>query len=602
MTDRRSQAEGRPEGRPLNPQGEPAYGEHASPFRRVPRKPVVQRLLPVSEELPRYGRGTLRRDVLAGITVAALALPAGMAYAELAGLSPAAGLYALLLPTVAYTLLGSSRQLIVGPEGSIAALVATAIIPLAGNDAGRYAWLASLLALLVAGVYLLARMVKLGWVADYFSRAVLVGYIHGVAVFLIIGQLGKLFGLDIQATDPFPQLLEVGRELSELDPTTLVVAIACLAPVLVIRRLAPRFPGSLIVVILAIAASAILDLEARGVAVAGEIPPGLPGFDLPPIRISDVWALLPAALGIFFVGFSDAILTARSFAGKHGQHVRADQELFALGVANLAAGATQSFAVGASGSRTAVNDQMGGRTQIAGLVGAGSIALVLLFLTEPMRYLPKATLGAVIVAAAIGLIEPEAWRTLARTHRFEVMIAATTTICVVAIGVIGALGIAVVLSIVDVVRRGATPHDAVLGWVERLGRYADVRLHPSARVVPGVLVYRLDDGLFFANANYVRGRIREGIEGAPAAVRWFVFDAEALTRIDATGVAALLSTIDSLRADDITFVVARLKGPMRASFASPGLTDSIGEEHFYPTVRAAVAAFQQAPPPARSRS
>jgi sulfate permease, SulP family len=266
--------------------------------------------------------------------------------------------------------------------------------------------------------------------------------------------------------------------------------------------------------------------------------------------------------------------------------------LFALGIANAAAGVTQTFAIGASGSRTAVNDQMGGRTQIAGLVGAGSIALVLLFLTEPMQYLPKATLGAVIIGAAVGLIEPDAWRMLARTNRFEVIIAATTMIGVVAIGVIGALGIAVALSIVDVVRRSATPHDAVLGWVERLGRYADVRLHPSARVMPGLLVYRLDDGLFFANASYVRGRIHEAVEGAPTPVRWLVFDAEALTRVDATGVAALNQTIDGFRAEGITFVVARLKGPMRTSFGSAGLTERIGEEHFYPTVREAVEAFQ----------
>jgi sulfate permease, SulP family len=582
-------------GRSSEPPAEPAYAEETSPFRRPARKPVVQRLLPVSGELPGYGKGTLRRDVLAGVTVAALALPAGMAYAELAGLSPAAGLYALLLPTVAYTLLGSSRQLIVGPEGSIAALVATAIIPLAGGDPARYASLASLLALLVASIYLVARIIKFGWVADYFSRAVLVGYIHGVAVFLIIGQLEKLFGLDIEATDPVPQLLEVAREVSDFDSTTLVVGVACLAPLLVLRWLAPKVPGPLVVVVLAIAASAFLDLEAKGVAVAGEIPPGLPGFDLPSFDARDVWALLPAALGIFFVGFSDAILTARSFAGKHGQHVRADQELFALGAANLAAGVTQSFAVGASGSRTAVNDQMGGRTQISGLVGAGSIAIVLLFLTEPMRYLPKATLGAVIVGAAIGLIEPDAWRALARTQRFEVMIAATTAIGVVAIGVIGALGIAVALSIVDVVRRSATPHDAVLGWVERLGRYADVRLHPRARVVPGVLVYRLDDGLFFANASYVRGRIHEAVQGAPTPVRWLVFDAEALTQVDATGVAALNQTIDGLRAESITFVVARLKGPMRDSFGAAGLTVRIGEDNFYPTVREAVDAFQRSP-------
>jgi SulP family sulfate permease len=571
------------------------YGREASPFQPAARRPVLHRMVPVSEQLPDYHGGTLRRDLLAGVTVAALALPAAMAYAELAGLSPVAGLYALLLPTVAYTLLGSSRQLIVGPEGSIAALVATALVPLAADDPGRYASLAALLAVLVGAIFLAARLVRLGWVADYFSRAVLIGYIHGVAVVLIVGQLGKLFGLDIDAQDPLPQLAEVARELTGLSGTTLAVGVACLAPLLLLRWRAPKIPGPLVVVVLAIAASAALGLADDGVAVVGEIPPGLPGIELPALRIADVVALLPAALGIFFVSFSDEILTARSFAGKHGQHVRGDQELAAMGVANLAAGITQSFPVGASGSRTAVNDQMGGRTQFSGLIGAGAIALVLLFLTEPMQYLPKATLGAVIVAAAIGLIEPAAWRGLARTSRVEVAIAAVTMAGVVVVGVLEALLVAVALSIVDVVRRSATPHDAVLGWVERLGRYADVRLHPSATVTPGVLVYRLDDRLFFANASYVRGRIREAVDGAPTPVRWLVFDAEALSHVDATGADALERIYHSLREEGITLTLARLKGPMRHELRDAGVLDLVGEDHLYPTVRAAVQAASATP-------
>ena len=267
-----------------------------------------------------------------------------------------AGLYALLLPTVAYTLLGSSRQLIVGPEGSIAALVAAALVPLAADDPGRYASLAALLAVLVGAVFIAARLVRLGWVADYFSRAVLIGYIHGVAVVLIVGQLGKLLGLDIGAQDPLAQLAEVVGELDNLSGATLAVGIACLAPLLLLRWRAPKIPGPLLVVILAIAASAAIGLAEEGVAVVGEIPPGLPGIQLPGLSLSDVLALLPAALGIFFVSFSDEILTARSFAGKRGQHVRADQELTAMAGANLAAGLTQAFPVGASGSRTAVND------------------------------------------------------------------------------------------------------------------------------------------------------------------------------------------------------------------------------------------------------
>jgi SulP family sulfate permease len=522
--------------------------------------------------------------------VAALALPSGMAYAELAGLSPVAGLYALLLPTVAYTLLGSSRQLIIGPEGSIAALVATAVIPLADGDPGRYASLAALLALMVGGVFLLARIIRLGWVADYFSRAVLIGYIHGVAVVLIFGQLGKLFGLDIEAQDALPQLVEFGREISGLSVNTVLVGIACLAPLLLLRSLFPKFPAALVVVIVAIGASALLGLSDRGVTTVGEIPSGLPSVAIPSSDLGDIVLLLPAALGIFLVGFADEILTARSFAGKHGQHVRAEQELVAIGTANIAAALTQSFAVGASGSRTAVNDQMGSRTQISGLIAAGAVAVVLLFLTEPMQYLPKATLGAVIVAAAIGLADTKAWRGLVRTSGVEATIAGITMAGVIVVGVLEALVVAVALSILDVVRRSASPHDAVLGWSERLGRYANVRLHPRARVVPGILVYRLDDRLFFANASYVRGRIREAIDGAPSPVRSLIFDAEALTHIDATGIAALKQLIEDLRREGIRFLFARLKGHVKGILREAGVLEMIGEDRSRPTVRAAVEA------------
>ena len=272
------------------------------------------------------------------------------------------------------------------------------------------------------------------------------------------------------------------------------------------------------------------DLSAHGVATVGTIPSGLPTIRVaarraPPTSLH----LLPAALGVFAVGYADSILTARSFAGRSGDHVRANQELLALGAANLGAGVTQSFPVGASGSRTAVNAQVGGRTQFVGIISAVAIAIVLLFLTEPVSYLPSACLGAVIVAAAIGLIEPGAWRALARAGRAEVVIAAVTMAGVIAVGVLEALVVAVALSIVDVVRRSARPHDAVLGWVERLGRYADVSLHPRAIVTPGVVVYRLDDRLLFANAEYVKGRIHEAIAGAKTPTRWLVFDAEGVS-------------------------------------------------------------------------
>lgn len=321
---------------------------------------------------------------MAGVTVAALALPSAVAYAELAGLSPVVGLYALLAPPIAYALLGSSRQLIVGPKGSIAALVATAILPLAAGNADRYASLAALVALLVGGVFLAARVFRLGWVADYFSRAVLIGYIHGVAIVLALSQLGKLFGLDIEAHDPVPQLAEFVDEIAGSSGPTSVVAAACLAPLLTLRVVSPNLPAALLVAASAIALSAALSLESSGVAIVGKIGSGLPGVGIPAWQLGDAVGLLPAALGIFVVSFADEILTARSFAGKHGQHVRANQELFAMGFANIAAGFTHAFPIGASGSRTAVNDQSGARTRLSGLVSVAAVGVVLLFLTAPL--------------------------------------------------------------------------------------------------------------------------------------------------------------------------------------------------------------------------
>ena len=561
----------------------------ASPFQPPARRPLLQRLIPIIEHVPGYRAGTLRRDLLAGVTVAALALPASLAYAEIAGLSPVIGLYALLLPAVAYTFFGSSRQLIVGPEGSISVLVGAAIIPLT-TDPEQRASLAALLALLVGGVFLGARLARLGWIADYFSRPVLIGYLHGVAIVLIIGQLGKLFGLSINAQTPPGKIIEFIKEIGDISWITLVVGVVSLVILLLARWMSRKFPGALLVVVLAIVVSAVAGLAEQSVAIVGQIPAGLPSVELPTLRPSNIVTLLPPAIGIFFVGFSSQILIARSFAGRHSQHIEANAELVAMGAANLVAGISQGLPVGASDSRTAVNDQMGARTQVSGLITAVVIGLVLLFLTGPMQYLPTATLGAVIVVAALGLVNFNDWRGLARISRVEVAIAATTTAGVITVGVLRALLLAVALSVVDAVRRSATPHDAVLGWVERMDRYADVQLHPTAKTVPGVLVYRLDDRLFFANSDYVKGRIREALAGAQTPVRWLVFDAEALNHVDATGVRMLTELIEALRKESITFVFARLHDPTHSHLDQAGVLDLVGEEHLYPTVRGAVAA------------
>jgi sulfate permease, SulP family len=357
-----------------------------------------------------------------------------------------------------------------------------------------------------------------------------------------------------------------------------------------LRTFVPKLPGALIVVILAIVLSWAFGFADHGIAEVGKIPAGLPSFKIPTPSFSDIVQLVPAALGIFLVCFADEILTARSFAGKHNQSVRGSQELLAIGAASAAAGVTQGFPIGASGSRTAVNDDMGARTQIAGLFAAAAVAVILLLLTGPVQYLPKAVLGAVIVVAASGLIDPQAWRSLAAIDSVEVAIAGVTTGCVIVFGVLAALVVAVGLSIIDTVRRSARPNDAVLGWDARLGRYADVSLHPSARTTPGVVVYRLDDRLFFANARYFKGRVREAIRAAPPTVSWLVLDADAITHVDATGLDALGDVAKDLKRDEITLVMARLRTRMEEQFEDAGVLDVIGPGHLYPTVRAAVEA------------
>ena len=576
--------------------GRGTYGDAAA-FRRAAREPLLVRAVPVTRDVPSYRPASAGRDLLAGLTVAALAVPSAMAYGQLAGLSPVNGLYALLLPTVAYVLLGSSRRLVIGPEGATSTLVAAAVLPLAVAGSADAAELASMLALLVAVCFFLARLLRIGWIADYFSRPVLIGYLHGVAITLVVAQLGKLLGLDIDASEPLGRLWEIAKELDDVSGATVAVSAVALATLAGLRRFVPLLPGALIVVVGAIGASWAFDFGSHGIALVGPVEGGLPRPTLPTPGLADVVRLVPAAVGLFLVAFADEILTARAFAGKRREHVRASQELLTMGVANAAAGFTQAFSIGASGARTAVNDSMGARTQIAGLFSVGAVVLILLFLTSPIQYLPDAILGAVIVVAGITIVDVAAWRSLAAIDRVEVAIAGVTTACVVVFGVLEALVVAVGLSIIDTVRRSARPYDAVLGWVPDLQGYRNVAIYPSAQVTPGVVVYRLDDRLFFANAGYVKGRVLEAIRAAPTETEWVVFDAEAVNHIDATGMEALIDLTRDLRRDGISLVVARLRTRMKPDFDVSGLTDEVGPEHFYPSVKLAVDAFVRDPAP-----
>ena len=564
------------------------YDPGVSPFKPRRRASTTARTFPVSTELGGYPKRDARRDAIAGITVAALAIPSAMAYAELAGLSPVAGLYALLLPAVAYAIFGSSRQLVVGPEGALSLLVVATVAPLAAGSASAYAVLAAMLAVLVGAIAIVGRVIRLGWIADYFSRAVLVGYLHGIAIVLVCGQLGKLFGVPIEADDPIPQMRELPANWGH--PRTHHGGRVRLAG-------RPR------------AASSLCAQGARGtcggrrrdrcllcgrsVGARGgrrrSHPFGPPVVALARDRFRQDARSPARSSGDFRCGLRRRH-PHRPLVRRTQRSTRRRQPGIAgHRAANVSSGFTQGFPVGASGSRTAVNEQIGGRTQLVGIMSAAATALVLLFLTGPVAQLPKACLGAVIVAAAISLVEPDAWRALARAGRSQVAIAAVTLVGVVVFGVLQALIVAVALSIVEVVMRSAKPHDAVLGYVPRLGRWANVSVHPRARITPGVVVYRLDDRLFFANARYVSGRIREAVAGAPTETEFLVFDAEGCNGLDASGVEAFEQLGKALEASGVTLVIARMKSNLETQFAATGLSARVGADRFFGTVDEAVA-------------
>ena len=556
----------------------------------APSRWRLSRLVPGLGRLRHYERAWLRFDVIAGITVAAYLVPQVMAYAGVAGLPPEVGLWAIMPPLVIYAFLGSSRQLSVGPESTTALMTATVVGGLAAGDPSTYAALAAALAILVGVLALFAFLARLGFIADLLSKPVLAGYMAGVAIIMIIGQLSKVTGVPVDG-DTMPQeLRSFIANIGEISWAITTLAGCVLVLMLVGSRIRRRWPWPLIGIVIATLAVWAFSLDDHGIPVVGQIPQGLPTPHLPDIDLSQLEGLLLPALGVLIVGYSDNVLTARAFADRNGYEIDANQELLALGAANAGAGVTQAFPIGSSSSRTAVNDQMGGKTQVVGIVVAAVAAIVLLFLTQPVEKLPSACLGAVIVVAAIGLVSVSDWKGLRAAGRGQVVIAVITTLVVVLVGVLEALVVAVILSILDVIARSSRPHDAVLGWVPRMGRYADVAVHPSARVTPGVVVSRLDARLFFGNARYFRARVREAIAGAPTPTRWLVFDAQFVNDVDASGAEAVEQMYASLRARDVHFVVARLEDHAQHRFDATGLTDLIGPANFHPTVEAAVRA------------
>ncbi|MGW2036723.1 SulP family inorganic anion transporter [Streptomyces virginiae] len=539
-----------------------------------------------------YRAAWLRGDVLAGITVAAYLVPQVMAYAGVAGLPPVAGLWAAVPAMVLYALSGSSRLLSVGPESTTALMTAVAVGPPAAGDPARYAVLSAALAVVVGLLCLVAWAVRLGFLADLLSRPVLVGYLAGVALIMIVDQLPRLTGTSGSGAGFFPQLFSFLRHLGDLHRPTAVLAAGCLALLFVLPLVWPPLPGPLVVLALATAVVAGFDLDANhGISVIGAVPTGLPGFALP--DPSDYADLVLPAVGVLLVGYSDVVLTARAFARHDDPHpLAANRELLALGVSNIGAGVLHGFPVSSSASRTALADSAGARTQAYSLVGAACVAAVLLFLGPLLARTPSAALGAIVVYAAVRLIEVGEFRRLAAFRRREFLLALGCGLGVLALGILYGVLLAVALSVAELLTRVARPHDAVEGIVPGLAGMHDVDDYPSARTVPGLLVYRYDSPLFFANAEDFRRRALASISAQDEPVHWFVLNTEANVEVDITA----LDAVEALRAEvtdkGIVFALARVKHDLRRLLDAYGLTASIGPERVFPTLPTAVAAYR----------
>lgn len=544
-------------------------------------------------ELRSYRRCALRDDTQAGLSVAAYLVPQALAYATLAGLSPAAGLWAALPPLLVYAILGSSRQLSVGPESTTALMTAAVLAPIVGgDDPVRYAASAAVLAILVGLLCLGAGMLRLGYLANMLSKPVLVGYMLGVALAMVAGQLGRIAGVEV-AGDTVPAQLAAFAEAADgVHWPTACLAGGVLAVVLTIERVAPKLPAPLIGVLVATVVTWAGELTRFGVAVVGAVPVGLPAPAMPWLTVDQIQALIAPAIGISVVAFSDNILTARAFASRAGQNIDPNTELRALGVSNLAVGFLRGFPVSSSASRTALAAAAGARTQMYSLVVLAVVAVVVVFGGGLVSHVPAAALGGLIVYAALKLVDVRSFRALARFRRSEVVLAALTAIAVTVFGLLYGVVIAVALSVLDLLRRLSHAHDSVQGLVPGVAGMHDVDDYPDARIVPGLLVYRYDAPLCFANAEDFRRRALEAVDQMDQPVRWFVLNAEANVEVDMTAIEALDQVRQDCRRRGIVFAMARVKQDLREALDAGGVLDAIGEDRLYMTLPTAVEAYR----------
>src|SRR5512139_2427068 len=548
---------------------------------------------PLLRDLRHYQPEWLSRDVVAGLSVAAVQVPTAIAYANLAGFPPEVGLYASMLPVLVYALFGSSRQLVIGPDAATCAMIAALLLPMAGGDLAYYIKLSAALAATSGLLMLVGGTARMGFIVNFFARPILIGFLNGIALSIIAGQLGKLLGIAVVHRDFGPSLLELARRLGETHVLSLAVGLLTLAALIAVRRYTPRAPQALVALLGAGLVVFLFKLDAHQVKLVGDVPSGLPGFSLPGLGYEGVQSIFMYAVGLVIVSFTSGMLTARSFAARNGYAIDADQEMRAIGLANLASGVTGGFAVTGADSRTAVNDASGGKTQLVSVIAALATAGVALFLAVPLGHLPVPALAAVLIFSAWGLLDLAGMRHLRTIDRFEFRLSLLTTVGVLAIGVLPGVVIAIMLALLQVLVKIYRPADALLGVVPGIEGYNDLSLSEDARPIPGVMIYRFDAPLLFFNADYFKARVLSLVDGATPPPRWLVLNAESISQLDSTGTQAVVDLLGELGARGVQVVIARPKLYMRKYGRPMGLGEKIGTDNIFYSVHAAVEAIMQ---------
>jgi high affinity sulfate transporter 1 len=545
-------------------------------------------------QLLKYQRSDLPHDLIAGVSVAAVALPVGVAYAQLAGFNPAVGLYSSILPLLAYAIFGTSRQLIIGPDAATCALVTAAVTPLASGDQNLYESLSVTLAFLAGVLCIGASFLKLGALADFLSKPILVGFLNGIALSIILGQLGKIFGYSITSGGILPRLVEFAQKLGLTHWPTLAVGAGTFLVLLVMPRLFRQVPAALVALIIAAIAVRVLGLEGLGVKTVGEVLAGLPPVRIPHFSLALLPSLLGDATGLALVTFSSMMLTSRSFASKNRYDVDGDREFAALGAANIASALSQGFAVSGADSRTAMSDASGGRTQVTGLVAAATIAVVLLFFTGPLQYIPTAALGAVLVKAALSLVDIPTLRTIYVIDRREFALSVLATLGVVAVGAIQAILVAVVLAILRFVRLVSRPKIEILGKVEGFPGFHSIERHPEATTIPGLMLLRFNSPIVFFNAPQFKRGVIGAASAAGSSLKWIVLDMLPITLIDATGLYTAEEVADTLRERGVVLAAAGRQTEWRLWAESRQRPQEERKIRMYPTMNEAIRNFSEA--------